>query len=94
MTLTFDRGDAQRLSMTFLNIDNVAADPSSITATITEPDGVVITYNYGVDTELIKDSVGNYHVDYTFTKSGRHQVRFEGVGTVTSAEQTDVYIRA
>jgi hypothetical protein len=94
MTLTFDRGDAQRLSMTFLGIDDIAADPSSITVIITEPDGEVVSYDYGVDAELIKESVGNYYVDYTFTKKGRHQVRFEGVGGVTSAEQTDVYIRA
>ena len=94
MTLTFDRGDSQRLSMSFIGIDDVAADPSAIVAIITEPDGVIVTYVYDTDIELVKDSVGHYHVDYTFTKKGRHQVRFEGVGGVTTAEQTDVYIRA
>lgn len=93
-TATYDRGDNRRLSIVFTDFADVESDPDAVTAIITEPDGVANTFVYLSDTELAKDSTGNYHIDYLFTKAGRHQVRFEGVGTITSAEQTDVYIRA
>ena len=93
-TQSYDIGDNRRFSVNFTDIDADDADPTVATIIIKQPDGVDITYVYDTDVELVKDSVGNYHADFTFTQSGRHQVRFTGTGALTSAEQIDVYIRA
>lgn len=87
-TATYDKGDNRRLSIVFTDFNDLAASPTTVTAIITEPDGVQ------VNPVVVNDGVGLYHADFTFTKAGRHKVRFEGVGALVSAEQTDVYIRA
>lgn len=87
-TAVYDKGDNRRLSITFTDFNDTLADPTTVTAIITEPDGTV------VNPAVVNDGVGLYHADFTFTKQGRHLVRFEGTGAVVSAEQTDVYIRA
>lgn len=93
MTDSYDIGDSRRFNVAFTDVNNVAADPTNVTFKIVEPDGIETIYDYGTDAELVKDSVGNYHVDWVFTKAGRHIIRFEGVGGLTSSEQTEVYIR-
>ena len=93
-TSAIDLNDAKRFSITFLDISNAAVDPSIITASIKEPDGVVAAYTYATDAELVKDSTGNYHVDYTFTKTGRHRVTMAGTGNATNSETVDVWVRA
>jgi len=93
MTTTYDQGDQQRLSINFTDYSANAADPDAINLIITQPDQTKISYSYAVDPEFIKDSIGKYHLDYLFTQSGRYIIRFEGTGTINSAEQTEIYIR-
>lgn len=93
MTETFDIGDMQSLKIAFTDEAGNAADPTGVTFKMREPDGVETTYIYGADAELVKESVGNYQVGWTFNKSGRHIFRFAGAGAVAAAEQNEVYIR-
>jgi len=93
MTQSYDIGDAPRLAVAFTDYADAAADPTAITFTCHEPDGVVVTYEHGADVELVKDSVGNYHVDYLITKQGRHSFKFVGTGNIKSAQQSDFYVR-
>ena len=87
-TATYDIGDRRRLSISFTDFADAPADPTTVICKVTEPDGVV------ANPTVSNSAVGEYYADHTFTKAGRHQVRFEGTGAVVSAEQTDVYIRA
>lgn len=93
-TAAYDIGDLRRLSVAFKDINGAAADPTTVTFRMRKPDGTVTTYVFGTDSELVKDSVGNYHVDWTFALAGRHVWRFEGSagGPVTTEEQ-DAYTR-
>lgn len=93
MTDSYDIGDSRRFSVAFTDINGAAADPSAIAFKMVEPDGTETSYVYGTDSELVKDSLGNYHVDWVFSKAGRHIIRFEGTGAVTAAEQDEVYVR-
>jgi hypothetical protein len=93
MTLSYNIGDAPRLAVAFTNYADVAADPTAIVFTCLEPDGVEVVFTHGTDAELVKDSVGNYHVDYTITKQGRHNFKFVGTGAVVSTQQSDFYAR-
>lgn len=94
MTESIDIGDSKRFSIAFTDIANAAADPTAVTAVITEPDGIATTYVYGTDAELVKDGVGNYHVDFVFAKQGRHKIKLTGTGAINSAEYVEIWVRS
>jgi hypothetical protein len=39
------------------------------------------------DVSLIKDSVGNYHLDYVVTQGGMHYYKWIGSGNMNAAEE-------
>lgn len=92
-TPAYDIGDLRRFEVTFTDINDVAADPTTITFKIREPDGTVTTYVYGTNSELVKDATGKYHVDWTVAKAGRHIVRWEGDGSLITAEEAEFYAK-
>jgi hypothetical protein len=72
-------GDQVNLPVEFKSGDPlVATDPTTVTFKIMTPDGKTTTYVYGTDSELEKDSTGNYHVIWTANQEGLHTYRFEG----------------
>ena len=85
---SYDLGDTRKLSATFTVAANspAATDPTTLTFSIREPDGVVTSYVYLTDAELVKDSTGVYHVDWLIAKVGRHTYRWVGTG---AAAETD-----
>lgn len=91
-TKSFHIGDLRSLSVAFTDKLSAPFDPDTVTFKMTEPDGITTTFVYLTDAELVKDSVGNYHVDWTFAKSGRHFLRWEGTGALATAEPDEVYI--
>lgn len=85
MAHSYDKGDLVRISAAFKNSALALVDPSVVTFTVNQPDGTVYAKQYGVDTEIIKDSTGNYHIDYYVIQSGIFSYRFSGAGAVTAA---------
>ena len=75
----YDVGDKIRMSAAFTDIDDAASDPGGVQFKIRAPSGTVTTYVYGTDAEVVKDSTGNYHVDYLIATAGRYRYRFAGV---------------
>lgn len=68
-------------------------DPTTVTFSITEPDGTQTTYVQGIDDEAVKDSTGVYYVDWTITQAGRHYWKWTGTGTVITAEEESFTVR-
>lgn len=58
-------GDAVRLSVAFTNSAGTATDPTTITLKVRPKGGAEEVFVHGTDAELVKDSTGNYHLDYT-----------------------------
>lgn len=85
-------GNIIRLSANFKN-GGTDVDPSIVTASVKTPLGVTLSYTYGSDAELVKDSVGDYSLTYTPTAEGRHSVRFIGTGLYASANETTFDVR-
>ena len=83
----YDLGDVIRCSGSFVNSASTAIDPTNVYAKIKVPSGTITTYTYGVDAELVKDSVGNYHVDVDASTSGTFLYRFYSTGTGQAAEE-------
>jgi hypothetical protein len=88
-----DIGDGVRLTGTFTDIAGAAADPTAVTFRMKEPDDTVTVYVYLTDGELVKDSTGVYHVDWTLLQDGDHYWRMEGTGAVIAAAEGYVRVR-
>lgn len=82
-----DKGDLVRCSAAFTDSSGNALDPTTVTFKSKDPSGNVTTYVYGTDAELVKDSVGNYHVDVDGDEAGSWWFRFESTGTGQAAAE-------
>lgn len=93
----FDVGDEKRVTVRFTNIDEELQDPLIVRFGFTDALGVTSeTFVFGTDVEVVKDGVGIYHFDLTFTNGSDTVpwwVRFEGEGDVTAAEEESIFIR-
>lgn len=60
---SFVIGSRPKLSVDFRDRENNDAlyDPSEVVLQVLPPDGVLRTYEYGVDLDVIKDADGQYH---------------------------------
>lgn len=58
-------GTAIRLAVAFTNASGSAADPTTVKLKIRPKGGTERTFVHGTDAELVKDSTGSYHLDYT-----------------------------
>jgi hypothetical protein len=92
-TVAYDIGDLRRIPVAFTDIAGAPADPTSVTFKITEPDGTTTSYLYLTDAELVRDSLGNFHVDWPFVKPGRHAVEWAGSGLVQAVGITEIWAR-
>lgn len=89
----FDIGDLIRESAEFRNSDKVLVDPTTVATTIREPGGNKIDKVFGVDAEIVRDSAGKFHQDFTPTKDGTHDFRWVSTGTGQAAEETSFVVR-
>jgi hypothetical protein len=81
----YERGDDVRCTGSFANDAGVATDPTAVTFRIVPQLGTATTYTYGTDNQVVKESTGIYHVDYTPTVHGPHTYEFVGTGAVQRA---------
>lgn len=90
----FQDGDKVRLSAAFTDIDEAASDPGSVLCKVREPDGTVTTYTYLTDAALIKDSTGNYHLDFLTSQAGRHRYGFYGITSGQAVAEGEFRVQA
>ena len=83
-----DIGAVYEVRVPFTNEDSVAVDPTTVIMRYRKPDGSRTTLTYGVDAEVIKESVGVYTVDLSIDQAGVWTYRWEGSGgAVTAADE-------
>lgn len=85
--MAYDIGDLVKISGTFTDSANTAGDPTTVSITIAPPTSAETTYVYGTDAALVKDSVGNYHANWSCAESGVHRYRWVSTGTLQAAEE-------
>ncbi len=79
-------GQRHRFSAAF-TATGTAADPTTVTVQIMDPDGIV------TQEEPVDDAgLGAYHVDVDLTKPGPWIARFSGTGTVPAAAEETVFV--
>lgn len=86
---SYDLGDTRRLSAAFTISGNspAATDPTTLTFKMREPDGTVTSSVFGDSPAIVvKDSTGNFHVDWLIAKVGKHYFRWIGTGAAAEAD--------
>ena len=66
---------------------STATDPTTLTFKLKDTSGSTTTYVYGTDAELVRDSAGNFHVNYTPELPGNYYYRFAGTGACQAASE-------
>jgi hypothetical protein len=79
MPTTCDIGGHVRLTGVFTA--PVGVDPGTVSVIVFGPNGGRVTYVHGTDAALVKDSTGNYHLDYAPTMAGTHWYRWVSTGS-------------
>lgn len=93
MVNAYDVGDLVRVQGSFTNAAGAAVDPSVVTTKVKTPAGVVTTYTYGVDAQLVKLATGIYYVDVSATTSGDWHYRFSSTGDGQAAGENKFYVK-
>ncbi len=83
---SYDKGDLVRCTGAFTTTAGAAMDPAAVFFKFRDPNGVVVTYTYGVDGSLVKDSTGNYHADIDAAIAGEWIYKFYSTGNGQAAE--------
>jgi len=91
----YDIGDLVRLRGSFTDVDDNPADPTIVTLEIRSPADTLYTY----DSEITKDSTGEYHYDFDTsvadneTESGTWHYRYFGDGLNQAAGENSFILR-
>jgi hypothetical protein len=84
--------NSRRLRATIRDVDGVGIDPASVIFRMQGP-STDVTFTYGTDAELVRESAGRYHVVWDFTASGRYLWTWAATGQRYATAQADIYIR-
>jgi hypothetical protein len=93
---TYYVGGSLRPTFTFAKLISgswVATDPTTIKLKFKTPAGVVTTYTYGVDAQVVRSGTGVYYFDLSFTTHGEWWYRAEGTGAVEEAFEKYLNVR-
>jgi len=85
MANTWDVGDLIRCTGTFTDSAGAAVDPANVFVKIKDPSRNVDTYQYGVDSELVKSGTGVYYTDVDVDERGTWAYRWYSTGTGQAA---------
>ena len=80
-------GDMRRITASFTDIDGDPIDSSGLTISIENPSGDTTAYVYGVDEEVIRDSLGVYHIDTLLDEAGIWRYNVTSTGAVAAVEE-------
>lgn len=94
MANTYDNGDLARCSAAFTTSAGVATDPTTVRFSVRNPAGTTTSYLYGTDSQLVKDSTGNYHVDIDANADGRWHYRFFSTGSGQAAAEKSFRVKS
>lgn len=77
-----------------IDVDGVLTDPSTLTISYRKPNGTEVTKTYGTDPEVVRQSVGVYHLNVTCDSAGEWAGRVSASGLASGAGETSWHVRA
>ena len=88
----YDVGDVVRTTAKY-RVSGVLTDPTILSFKFKTPAGVTTTKVYGVDLDVVKDSVGVYHYDVSLATSGVWAYRWVSTGTAAGAVERKMLVK-
>jgi hypothetical protein len=89
----YQKGDLVTVAVEFLDSDDAPVDPDTVTFLYTPPSGTTVEFAFSDSpSEVVKDSVGNYHVDLVPDESGQYFYRWESTGSGQAAENGEFMV--
>lgn len=85
--IEYDIGDQARLTATFKTSNGVLIDPTEVKIKIRNPNDTETEFT------AVRDSVGQYHYDLTFTVGGTWYYRFVGTGAAIAAGEASLLVK-
>lgn len=92
--ITFTKGTQIRVTVTF-NDGSSNVDPDNVFFKLIPPTGAsdMLSYQYGVDGELVKSTTGIYYVLVDGDVEGKYLYRFYSTGSAKAAVEGEFYIK-
>lgn len=81
----WDKGDEVRCEVEFTDVDDAPTDPDSVFCKVKNPLGVITSFQYVTDPELVKVTTGNYYLDVDVDEVGMWYYRFYSTGNGKAA---------
>jgi len=91
MIKNYVQGSLIQEKVTFKDfVTQLVIDPTTVICRVEKPDGTKTVYTYLSGADIVKVSTGIYYIWISLDQAGEWFVRFEGVGTAQSADQTPI----
>ena len=88
----YNVGDKVRFTVA-ITVDATPTDPTDLLFKFRTSEGTITVYTFGVDSEVVKDSFGNYHADIIMVKpTGKCNYKWEATGAAVGAEEREIII--
>lgn len=84
-------GNDLRVKVAFSDEDDLAVDPTAVFLDVTLPEGsspAVVTYEYGMDSEVVRDGAGEYSALIFADIAGQWSYTWRGSGPVRGQKTT------
>jgi hypothetical protein len=83
----YDIGDEVTVAAEFKSPSGSFIDPTTVSFKIKDPAGVVTVYVYLTNGQLVRDSLGKYHVNVDAATVGKYYYRFFSTGSGKAAAE-------
>lgn len=92
-----DVGDVVHVPVSLRQINllgvKIGVDPATLIYYVKMPSNEIDTYTFGVDPEVVKDAVGDFHLDFIALMSGDHYVKCITTGNAKATGEILVRVR-
>lgn len=75
-------------------VDDVLTDPTDVFFDLVQPGSMIQTYQYGVDAEVVKGSVGVYLFEFEPVVQGLHRYRWRGTEVAHGADEGEFFVES
>jgi uncharacterized protein YfaS (alpha-2-macroglobulin family) len=89
----YQKGDLVRITGVFRDITGALVDPTTVSWKATKPSGTPVTHTYNPGS-IVRDSLGNFHLDVSADEAGTWLYRWENTGTGQAAEDGEFFVSA
>jgi hypothetical protein len=89
----YQRGQSVKLSVAFTNAAGAAANPTTVTCRVEEPDGTETTYTSASSPAVTNPSTGTYELILVPDQSGNHTYRWTGTtGDTVAVDEGQIHV--